>query len=138
MIRRPPRSTRTDTLFPYTTLFRSVKINVWPSAQYWDIWNAPTNPFAFTAWTHRPLGVMVLGLAYRTGVPWNESHWSNATFDELLVKPEGILDPTERSKVVAEIEPLMLEAGHAGIPPWPAVFTAMAKRSEARREGKER
>src|SRR3546814_8493894 len=27
MIRRPPRSTRTDTLFPYTTLFRS-----WPRA----------------------------------------------------------------------------------------------------------
>src|SRR3546814_6939552 len=26
MIRRPPRSTRTDTLFPYTTLFRSVRI----------------------------------------------------------------------------------------------------------------
>src|SRR3546814_3377055 len=25
MIRRPPRSTRTDTLFPYTTLFRSVE-----------------------------------------------------------------------------------------------------------------
>src|SRR3546814_2199185 len=27
MIRRPPRSTRTDTLFPYTTLFRAVKID---------------------------------------------------------------------------------------------------------------
>src|SRR3546814_6983008 len=27
MIRRPPRSTRTDTLFPYTTLFRSA----WPA-----------------------------------------------------------------------------------------------------------
>src|SRR3546814_9468538 len=27
MIRRPPRSTRTDTLFPYTTLFRSLKQN---------------------------------------------------------------------------------------------------------------
>src|SRR3546814_9559249 len=26
MIRRPPRSTRTDTLFPYTTLFRSVVV----------------------------------------------------------------------------------------------------------------
>src|SRR3546814_14018999 len=26
MIRRPPRSTRTDTLFPYTTLFRSAPI----------------------------------------------------------------------------------------------------------------
>src|SRR3546814_16155460 len=30
MIRRPPRSTRTDTLFPYTTLFRStVSIGLW-------------------------------------------------------------------------------------------------------------
>src|SRR3546814_8445282 len=25
MVRRPPRSTRTDTLFPYTTLFRSIQ-----------------------------------------------------------------------------------------------------------------
>src|SRR3546814_8581801 len=30
MIRRPPRSTRTDTLFPYTTLFRSVE----PEAEF--------------------------------------------------------------------------------------------------------
>src|SRR3546814_7817268 len=28
MIRRPPRSTRTDTLFPYTTLFRSLRQHV--------------------------------------------------------------------------------------------------------------
>src|SRR3546814_10455279 len=28
MIRRPPRSTRTDTLFPYTTLFRSLVVAV--------------------------------------------------------------------------------------------------------------
>src|SRR3546814_7646267 len=27
MIRRPPRSTRTDTLFPYTTLFRSARVS---------------------------------------------------------------------------------------------------------------
>src|SRR3546814_3219440 len=28
MIRRPPRSTRTDTLFPYTTLFRSSSVSL--------------------------------------------------------------------------------------------------------------
>src|SRR3546814_11896023 len=33
MIRRPPRSTRTDTLFPYTTLFRSIKSSEF--AQKW-------------------------------------------------------------------------------------------------------
>src|SRR3546814_2389582 len=33
MIRRPPRSTRTDTLFPYTTLFRSVPFS--PCGRRW-------------------------------------------------------------------------------------------------------
>src|SRR3546814_11719622 len=32
MIRRPPRSTLTDTLFPYTTLFRSQTQENWPEA----------------------------------------------------------------------------------------------------------
>src|SRR3546814_6388409 len=31
MIRRPPRSTRTDTLFPYTTLFRSTDDRIQPT-----------------------------------------------------------------------------------------------------------
>src|SRR3546814_15153218 len=31
MIRRPPRSTRTDTLFPYTTLFRSLRVGIAPA-----------------------------------------------------------------------------------------------------------
>src|SRR3546814_3756596 len=37
MIRRPPRSTRTDTLFPYTTLFRSELFAFWR-----DFQNLPT------------------------------------------------------------------------------------------------
>src|SRR3546814_20199233 len=32
MLRRPPRSTRTDTLFPYTTLFRSLAAGALPPA----------------------------------------------------------------------------------------------------------
>src|SRR3546814_4454113 len=34
MIRRPPRSTRTDTLFPYTTLFRSIHGNTQVAAEF--------------------------------------------------------------------------------------------------------
>src|SRR3546814_1530360 len=33
MIRRPPRSTRTDTLFPYTTLFRSQRLHAFDVKQ---------------------------------------------------------------------------------------------------------
>src|SRR3546814_8121221 len=43
MIRRPPRSTRTDTLFPYTTLFRSTLAKA--NGAKWDAarksWYAP-------------------------------------------------------------------------------------------------
>src|SRR3546814_15267609 len=34
MIRRPPRSTRTDTLFPYTTLFRSMQPSLAPLFEF--------------------------------------------------------------------------------------------------------
>src|SRR3546814_694331 len=40
MIRRPPRSTRTDTLFPYTTLFRSPRFLLGTDAQGRDILSA--------------------------------------------------------------------------------------------------
>src|SRR3546814_1285251 len=36
MIRRPPRSTRTDTLFPYTTLFRSEMTRKAVGADFFD------------------------------------------------------------------------------------------------------
>src|SRR3546814_9170645 len=42
MIRRPPRSTRTDTLFPYTTLFRARLPGAWPG-QSWH-WRRPWRP----------------------------------------------------------------------------------------------
>src|SRR3546814_1590314 len=45
MIRRPPRSTRTDTLFPYTTLFRSGKSCRFNAKQDHNAYmNAPTLP----------------------------------------------------------------------------------------------
>src|SRR3546814_6424630 len=49
MIRRPPRSTRTDTLFPYTTLFRSKArkehklYQLYPAIQ-WYIWCSERYP----------------------------------------------------------------------------------------------
>src|SRR3546814_12838256 len=38
MIRRPPRSTRTDTLFPYTTLFRSIDMGLLVDGKWHDQW----------------------------------------------------------------------------------------------------
>src|SRR3546814_12988788 len=41
MIRLPPRSTRTDTLFPYTTLFRSDPLGAAPIEEIVDVGTAP-------------------------------------------------------------------------------------------------
>src|SRR3546814_4695816 len=45
MIRRPPRSTRTDTLFPYTTLFRSRPSSASRASRrspaWWPSWASP-------------------------------------------------------------------------------------------------
>src|SRR3546814_6466003 len=59
MIRRPPRSTRTDTLFPYTTLFRSTAI--WRSRNSGSASGCPRNhpprrSTRFTAQRRRFLG----------------------------------------------------------------------------------
>jgi peptide/nickel transport system substrate-binding protein len=104
----------------------NININIKPSAQYWETWAKV--PFGFTSWTHRPLGVMVLGLAYRAGVPWNESSYDNPEFDRLLTKAEGILDVEERRKIMAQLETIMQEDGPIVQPLWRSSFTAMDKR----------
>ncbi len=103
-----------------------VRINVMPSTQYWEIWTKA--PFAFTRWTHRPLAVMLLALAYRTGVPWNESKYSNPRLDDLLNRAEGTLDLKARRRIMKDIEILMQEDGPIAQPLWRSVFTAMDKR----------
>src|SRR3546814_1263047 len=49
MIRRPPRSTRTDTLFPYTTLFRSRCRQIYLHARTLPAWHRPRASMAGTA-----------------------------------------------------------------------------------------
>src|ERR1700732_3972959 len=95
-----------------------VKINVMPSTQYWEVWTKV--PFGFTTWAHRPLGVMTYSLAYRTGVPWNEAHWSSAEFNKLLTRAEGQLEVEERRKTMARLEEIMLEDGPIIQPIWRA------------------
>jgi peptide/nickel transport system substrate-binding protein len=103
-----------------------VKINVMPSTQYWEVWTKV--PFGFTTWAHRPLGIMTLALAYRTGVPWNESKYSNKDFDTLLTQAEGTVDVNQRRELMAKLETILQEDGPIIQPVWRALFTFHDKR----------
>jgi len=84
-----------------------LSLQVVPAAQYWTIWDKV--PFGMTYWGHRPLGIMVLELAYRSGSVWNESHFSNPKFDAALDHALGILDPHERSAAMGDAERILQE-----------------------------
>jgi ABC-type transport system substrate-binding protein len=103
-----------------------IRINVMPNTQYWEIWNK--TPFGFTAWTHRPLGVMVLNLAYRSGVPWNESHHVDAEFDRRLDQASAALDVDERRKHMAWLQRRLQDNAVIAQPFWRSIFAAGHKR----------
>jgi len=103
-----------------------VKINVMPSTQYWEVWTKV--PFGFTTWAHRPLGIMSLALAYRSGGPWNESKYSNPEFDRLLNQAEGTLDVAARRETMARLEAILQDDGPIVQPVWRAIFTFLDKR----------
>jgi peptide/nickel transport system substrate-binding protein len=104
----------------------TVNINVMPAAQYWEQWDKA--PFSLTSWTHRPLGTMVLALAYRTGVPWNECSYSNPEFDKALAEAESKLDVEERRVVMEKVETILQNDSIIVQPFFRAVLSAAANK----------
>ena len=103
-----------------------VRIKMAPTALFWELWDKV--PFGFTEWAHDSLGIINLGLGYRSGAPWNESGYANPEFDALLNEAEGLLDLEARRAVMARIERLLQEDGPIVQPLWLGVFTAYDKR----------
>ena len=82
-----------------------LNIQLMPAAQYWEIWDKTT--FGITSWLHRPLGTMTLSLAYRSGVPWNETNYSNPEFDAALSAAEAEIDPARRRVLMERVEAIL-------------------------------
>ena len=101
-----------------------VRISIKPMAPslHNDVWNKV--PFGMMPWRHRPLGTMILSLAYRSGSSWNGSVFNSPRFDELLTQAEGTVETEKRALIMAEIETLMQEEGPIVQPLWQESYTA--------------
>src|SRR3546814_4388403 len=77
MIRRPPRSTRTDTLFPYTTLFRSIDPARKPAdyAALADL-RSDFRDLGCAKFSHRPVARQPADMAREIGDERSEEHTS--------------------------------------------------------------
>jgi len=98
----------------------NVDRTVIPGSTFWNDW--AVYPFSSTTWNNRELGVMVLNLAYKSGVPWNETAFSNAEFDTLLEQANGIQDADERRVVMERIEQIMQEEAVINQSYWRALY----------------
>ncbi len=108
-----------------------LQLNVIPAAEYWSIWNK--TPFGLTYWSHRPLGVMLLDLAYRTGGAWNESHFADPAFDRALDEAMAILDPRDRAAAMGKAQAILQDEAVMVQPYWARKFTAVSSRVRGHR-----
>lgn len=86
-----------------------------PDDGYWDnVWMKA--PFCASYWGGRPVEDQMFTTAYTTGAAWNESFWSNARFDELLVAARSELDDAKRREMYHEMQQLVSFEGSTIIP----------------------
>jgi peptide/nickel transport system substrate-binding protein len=108
----------------------NITLNTMPNSQYWEQWTEVA--LGITPWTHRPLGTMVLNLAYVAddeGNPasWNETRWVDEEFSELLTKANGTLDVEERREIFCELEQIQYDRGSIGVPFWRNIWYVYTK-----------
>lgn len=97
-----------------------IKRTVLPGSTFWNDWTK--YPFSSTNWNHRPLGVQVLALAYRTGEAWNETAYSNPEFDAKLSEALGVADADQRREMMVEIQQILQDSGIMIQPYWRSLF----------------
>ncbi|MEO0634934.1 MAG: ABC transporter substrate-binding protein, partial [Pseudomonadota bacterium] len=97
----------------------NVKRTILPGSTFWNDW--AKYPFSSTNWNHRPLGVQVWALAYRSGEAWNEFGWANAEFDALLEEALATADVEKRRALMAKGQKMVQDEGVTIQPYWRAV-----------------
>src|SRR3546814_20875740 len=95
MMRRPPRSTRTDTLFPYTTLFRSPPGHAHPASSSRVVRGLARDrhvvdmalPQARTRDPHEPRALLEIGNRRGAGLAHRRLHAADQLVDDIPGRP---------------------------------------------------
>lgn len=92
-----------------------IKVVREPSDGYWsNVWLK--KPFVFVQWGARPTPDVMFSLAYKSDAAWNESHWQNARFNELLLMAKKELDDAKRTAQYREMQELCRDDGGTIVP----------------------
>ncbi len=98
----------------------NVKRTILPGSTFWNDW--AKYPFSSTNWNHRPLGVQIWALAYRSGEAWNEFGYSNADFDANLEEALATADLEKRRALMAKGQKILQDDGVTIQPYWRSLY----------------
>jgi len=94
-----------------------------PNDGYWsNVWMK--KPWCAVFWGGRPTEDMMFTTAYAKGAPWNDTHWENARFNELLLQARAELDETKRRNMYAEMQSIVRDDGGVVVPMFSADLAA--------------
>jgi peptide/nickel transport system substrate-binding protein len=81
-----------------------------PNDGYWDnVWLK--KPWVAGYWGGRPTCDWMFTVVYAKGAAWNETHWANPQFNELLVQARGETDDKKRAAMYTEMQQLVHDDG---------------------------
>ena len=82
-------------------------------------------PWTASYWGGRPTEDQMLSTAYATGAAWNDSFWSNETFDRILVEARAELDEAKRRDMYIELQTILNTDGGVVVPMFANYVIAM-------------
>ncbi|MEM1237492.1 MAG: ABC transporter substrate-binding protein [Pseudomonadota bacterium] len=86
-----------------------------PADGYWsNVWLK--KPWCACYWSGRATEDWMFSTAYESGVPWNDTSWENARFQELLLSGRAELDTAKRSEIYTEMQAIMSAEGGTIVP----------------------
>src|SRR3546814_2886853 len=73
-------------------------------------------PWGGSYWGGRPTADLMLSVAYKSDAAWNESFWTNAEFDKILIAARAELDEGKRKAMYHDLQTLVVDDGGEIIP----------------------
>ena len=98
-----------------------------PDDGYWsNVWLV--KPWVASYWGGRPTEDWIFSQIYSKGADWNESHFDNDRFNQLLIEARGELDTKKRRELYVEMQRIVNEDGGSVIPLFMAYTHAVSKK----------
>jgi len=86
-----------------------------PNDGYWaEVWMK--KPWSACYWSGRPTENWMFSQVYAADANWNDTHWQNKRFNELLIQGRAELDPVKRREIYVEMQRIVHNDGGVALP----------------------